>query len=57
MDVNGSSYGWEQADVTAAPAHARVALQNRSSTHPAFLFLVDDAPLQRKLKIYMERDW
>tara|TARA_R110001599_G_scaffold183999_1_gene377450 strand:+ start:1879 stop:2922 length:1044 start_codon:yes stop_codon:yes gene_type:complete len=57
IDVNGSSYSWEQADVTAAPAHARITLQNSSSTHPAFLFLVDDAPLHRKLKIYMERDW
>ena len=57
VDINGNSYSWEQADVTAAPAHAKVALQNSSSTQPAFLFLVDDAPLQRKLKIYMERDW
>lgn len=57
VDVNGHSHKWEQADVTATPAHARVELRNSSSANPAFLFLVDDAPLHRKLKIYMERDW
>jgi len=55
--VDGDAFGWVQADVTACPAHARVELSNDSNTAPAFLFLVDDAPLQRKLKIYMERDW
>lgn len=55
--VNGVDYRWEQADVIATPAHARMELSNSSDSQPAFLFLVDDAPLHRKLKIYMERDW
>ena len=41
-----------RADVFAAPAHARVALANRSSRAPLFLFRIDDAPLQRKIGIY-----
>ena len=42
----------ENADVLAAPAHARVRLANGSGTKPAFLFQIDDAPLQRKIGIY-----
>ena len=36
----------------AAPAHSPVRLANRSTTKPAFLFQIDDAPLQRKIGIY-----
>jgi gentisate 1,2-dioxygenase len=42
----------EDADVIAAPAHAWVRLANSSATKPAFLFHIDDAPLQRKIGIY-----
>lgn len=43
---------WEESDSLAVPTHARLTLENRSNTEPAFLFVVDDAPLQRKLGIY-----
>ncbi|MBI0538793.1 cupin domain-containing protein [Roseomonas sp. KE2513] len=46
----------EDADVFAAPAHARVRLVNRSTAKPAFLFQIDDAPLQRKIGIYERFD-
>jgi gentisate 1,2-dioxygenase len=42
----------EDADVFAAPAHAPVRLANRSAAKPAFLFRIDDAPLQRRIGIY-----
>jgi gentisate 1,2-dioxygenase len=51
-DVNGTSLTAEEADVFAAPVHARVRLANRSVTKPAFLFRIDDAPLQRRIGIY-----
>ena len=51
-EVAGSTLAAEDADVIAAPAHAAVRLANRSATKPAFLFRIDDAPLQRKIGIY-----
>jgi gentisate 1,2-dioxygenase len=50
--VAGAGFAAEQADVFAAPAHAAVTLTNRSASKPAFLFRIDDAPLQRKIGIY-----
>jgi gentisate 1,2-dioxygenase len=50
--VNGTSFDADEADVLAAPAHARVRVANRSAKTPAFLFRVDDSPLQRKIGIY-----
>ena len=43
---------WREADSFAAPTHAAVRLINSSPTEPAFIFMVDDAPLQRRLGIY-----
>lgn len=51
-DIAGTGVTATEADVFAAPVHARVALANRSATRPAFLFRIDDAPLQRKVGIY-----
>jgi gentisate 1,2-dioxygenase len=50
--VDGSSFRCAERDVLAVPTHARWSMANRSTTLPAFLFMVDDAPLQRKLRIY-----
>ncbi len=50
--IDGTELPFVEADTLAAPTHARITLENRSSTSPAFLFMVDDAPLHRKLKIY-----
>ncbi|MDB5896958.1 MAG: inducible gentisate 1,2 dioxygenase [Ramlibacter sp.] len=41
-----------ETDTFAVPTHAVVTLANRSLQSPAYLFVVDDAPLQRKLGIY-----
>ena len=41
-------------DTFAVPTHADLVVANASRTSPAFLFMVDDAPLQRKLGIYAE---
>jgi gentisate 1,2-dioxygenase len=36
------------------PTHADVTATNRSASKPAFLFQIDDAPMQRKLGFYEE---
>lgn len=39
-------------DATAVLTHAQVALENAPKQEPAFLFMVDAAPLYRRLGIY-----
>jgi len=53
-EVDGVQMTWDAHDTFAAPTHAVVRVRNRSSSQPAFLFLVDDAPMQRKLGFYEE---
>ncbi|HEU0202635.1 MAG TPA: cupin domain-containing protein [Burkholderiaceae bacterium] len=50
--IDGVSLRFGEADTLAAPTHAEVQLANASGKAPAFLFMVDDAPLQRKLGFY-----
>lgn len=50
--VDDTRHALEQADTLACPTHAEVALANASTREPAWLFMVDDAPLQRKLGFY-----
>jgi gentisate 1,2-dioxygenase len=52
--VDGVEMKWTESDTFAAPTHASIKLTNSSSKAPSFLFLVDDAPLQRKLGFYEE---
>ena len=51
-EVGGVALAAEEADVFAAPAHAAVQLANRAAGAPAFLFRIDDAPLQRRIGIH-----
>jgi len=50
--VDEATHKFETADTLAVPTHADLRLGNGSSTASAYLFVVDDAPLQRKLGIY-----
>ncbi|MBL8486378.1 MAG: cupin domain-containing protein [Rhodocyclaceae bacterium] len=50
--IDGVTHAFGEADTMAVPTHAEVTLANGSGTQPAFLFMVDDAPLHRKLGIY-----
>ncbi len=52
--VDDTEMTWEEDDTFAVPTHAALSLTNRSTTKPAFLFVVDDAPIQRKLGFYEE---
>jgi gentisate 1,2-dioxygenase len=50
--VDEVAHSFEQTDTIAVPTHADVKLANGSATSSTYLFVVDDAPLQRKLGIY-----
>ena len=52
--IDGEVLAFGEADTLAAPTHADIRLTNASGKTPAFLFIVDDAPLQRKLGFYEE---
>jgi len=52
--IDDVTVNWAEADTFAIPTHARVVLRNASARAPAFLFLIDDAPLQRRLGIHEE---
>lgn len=52
--VDGVEFDWEEASTLASPTHAEITLRNRSSEKTAYLFVVDDAPMQRKLGFYEE---
>jgi gentisate 1,2-dioxygenase len=51
-EVDGTTLPFSDSDTLAIPTHAKVLLANRSTRTPAFLFQIDDAPLQRKCGFY-----
>jgi gentisate 1,2-dioxygenase len=53
-NIDGQGFYWNKHDIMAVPTHSKVSIKNNSASTPAFLFLIDDAPLQRKIKIYEE---
>ena len=44
------------ADTCCIPGYTHVTLRNRSADLPAFIFVADDAPLQKKLGVYEVRE-
>ena len=50
--IDDVELNWGGQDTMAVPTHARVTITNRSASKPAFLFQVDDAPMQKKLGFY-----
>jgi gentisate 1,2-dioxygenase len=50
--IDDVSLPFGESDTLAAPTHADIRLANASGKSPAFLFMVDDAPLHRKLGFY-----
>jgi len=53
-EVDGITLGFSNSDTLAIPTHAKVLLANRKTKSPAYLFQIDDAPLQRKCGFYEE---
>ena len=54
--VDGVTFRFDEADTIAVPTHATLQLANASSSRPSYLFMVDDAPLQRRMAIYQVFD-
>ncbi len=52
--IDGETLAYSESDTLAVPTHATIEIRNGSTTRPAFLFQVDDAPMQRKLGFYEE---
>jgi gentisate 1,2-dioxygenase len=52
--IDGVEMRWGESSTMAVPTHAEIQVRNNSSTKMAFLFVVDDAPMQRKLGFYEE---
>lgn len=46
----------DEADTCCIPGYLEVALVNISATEPSFVFIADDAPLQKKLGLYEVRN-
>ncbi|MCX7264582.1 MAG: cupin domain-containing protein [Betaproteobacteria bacterium] len=51
-EIDGVSLHWSEGDTLAVPTHAQVT--HRAQNGQAFLFHVDDAPMQRALGFYQE---
>jgi len=51
-EIDGVTLNFTDSDTLAVPTHAKVLLANRKTKSPAFLFQIDDAPLQRKCGFY-----
>jgi gentisate 1,2-dioxygenase len=50
--IDGSEHEFEEGDVLAVPTHSAIALSNVSANRSAYLIIVDDAPVHRKLGLY-----
>ncbi|MCA9687105.1 MAG: cupin domain-containing protein [Myxococcales bacterium] len=52
--IDDAEHRFTVFDTMAVPTHAQVTVRNSASSAPLFLFMVDDAPLHRKLGFYEE---
>ena len=50
--IGTAEFTWSDSGTMAVPTHASVSLTNGSGKANAYLFIIDDAPLQRKLGFY-----
>src|SRR5665647_267501 len=53
--LEGHQFSLDEADTCCIPGYTPVTLANRSAELPAFVFIADDAPLQKKLGLYEVR--
>jgi gentisate 1,2-dioxygenase len=53
-EIDGRKLTWEENDVFVAPTHSAIRHRNASTAECALLIQIDDAPLQRKLRVYEE---
>jgi gentisate 1,2-dioxygenase len=51
--VDGTAFSVATSDSVAVPTHAKVTIQS-AAHEPLYVFMIDDAPLQRKIGVYQE---
>ncbi len=56
VTLEGHQFCLSDADTCCIPGYIQVTLSNRSADLPAFIFIADDAPLQKKLGVYEVRN-
>jgi gentisate 1,2-dioxygenase len=56
VKADASSFILAEADTCCIPGYTPITLANQSATQSAFVFIADDAPLQKKLGLYEVRD-
>ena len=55
VSLEGHQFDLAEADTCCVPGYTPITLSNRSADQPAFIFIADDAPLQKKLGVYEVR--
>jgi len=55
ITAQASCFVLGEADTCCIPGYVQITLVNASATEPAFVFIADDAPLQKKLGMYEVR--
>jgi len=55
ITVEGATFALAEADTSCVPGYGPIGLRNLSADRPAFIFMADDAPLQKKLGLYEVR--
>ncbi|MEO8120062.1 MAG: cupin domain-containing protein, partial [Rhodoferax sp.] len=56
VSLEGHAFSLAEADTCCIPGYTSVTLSNRSQDQAAFIFIADDAPLQKKLGVYEVRN-
>lgn len=56
VSLNEHRFTLAEADTCCVPGYVPVTLKNCSAEQPAFIFIADDAPLQKKLGVYEVRN-
>jgi gentisate 1,2-dioxygenase len=52
----GQNFRLADADTCCIPGYEPITLKNLSADRPSFVFIADDAPLQKKLGVYEVRN-
>lgn len=52
VSAAGTEFRLDAADTCCIPGYTPITLANLASDRPAFIFIADDAPLQKKLGVY-----
>ena len=56
VTLEGHQFSLSGADTCCIPGYTPLTISNRSTDLPAFVFIADDAPLQKKLGVYEVRN-